>query len=219
MKNHRNNNSFRFVAAGIDSGIRMRLREATIIDSRFRLKEIDHFTIPLEYDGPVILFSSFEVLSNPMLNEIVERGFPLIVSGPASLLLRAFELGVADYLREPWSVEELLARCGRIASRFPIPVSNGLLTITSEGITGPGGSVDLSAAEGKLLRLLCSVPGRLVGRMELALRVGLENGSRALDVHICHLRKKLVQAVPAWANAHQGPIICERAKGYRFIPS
>ncbi len=213
------NGAFRVIAAGIDDGIRFRLKEAALVDPRFILEEsFSPDTVP-DCREPLLVLTTYKNFVSTQLNRLREQGIPVLVSGSGDTLLPSFEEGAADFLREPWGVEELLARCGRIVSRFPVPVADGLLTITSGGVSGPGGSVELSAAEGRLLRLLCSVPGQLVSRMDIALRIGLETGSRALDVHVCHLRKKLAKVVPAWSQKERSPIICERAKGYRFIPS
>jgi DNA-binding response OmpR family regulator len=215
----RYNGSFHVIAAGIDDGIRFRLKEAALVDPRFILEESFSAADLSGWPEPVLVLATFRNFDGSQLDRLRAHGIPVLVSGPGEMILPAFEEGAADFLREPWGVEELLARCGRIVSRFPVPVADGLLTITSGGVSGPGGSVELSAAEGRLLRLLCSVPGQLVSRMDIALRIGLETGSRALDVHVCHLRKKLAKAVPAWSQKERSPIICERAKGYRFIPS
>ena len=126
-------------------------------------------------------------------------GHPSLVfgSGPAALLRAAFALGCDDYLREPWEPDELDERLSRASAALGAALSFGegdyLLHGTSLVIRDSG-EVVLGGPESAILRLLLRNCGKIVDRQALWLAVWgrrPDADSRALDVHISSLRRKM----------------------------
>jgi DNA-binding response OmpR family regulator len=144
-----------------------------------------------------------EVLPAELFLATAEAGLPLVpifAYGPLRLMAPAFAAGCNDYLRDPWSLTELLARASRyerlrfLARSAGFELRNRALSLGAE----PGRSIALNEAESKILRLLLLNQGTVVTRQALALELwGQDRGpSRAIDVHIGRLRARLDTLVP-----------------------
>ncbi|MCX7023609.1 MAG: helix-turn-helix domain-containing protein [Spirochaetes bacterium] len=140
---------------------------------------------------------------------------PVFAYGKAESLEYAFASGCMDYLREPWTREELESRA---RARFLIALRgvSGRVQATPDGLSGPGGKVPLTTGEWKTLRLLLanrtnSVPRDAIARL---LGAATETGSRAVEMTISRLRRKLRTAAgsPSWRA-----IRCGRKRGYRLV--
>lgn len=159
------------------------------------------------------------------------REIPVIAYGPANLLRGALLAGCVDYLREPWTAEELSLRAhaalARVRARFCFPwgelaLEGSELCLQGKcacgaGGGGPGGRVRLTPIEAHILRALLSRRGEAVPREALALRAGgrpARKGSRALDAHVSVIRRKIHVAFP---EAGHRFIVAARGEGY-LIP-
>ncbi len=143
---------------------------------------------------------------------------PLIAYGPPALLRTGFLAGCADYLRDPWTPQELALRAEAVLARVPRGHAFpwGVLRLRGCTLRGPGAQLTLTAVEARILEALLAARGRPVPREALALcarrgRVARPAGSRALDMHVSALRRKVRAAFPA-----AGPrfITAVRGEGY-----
>lgn len=125
-----------------------------------------------------------------------ERRFmlPLVVSGPVSGMQEAFAWGCADYLVEPWSGGEALARCRRCAS---LTIGTVSLQLQDGSLHGRKRSLQLSPTELKILRLLLANRHLGCSKTALAEVLGQTDGGRATDMSISRLRKSLRSCDPA----------------------
>lgn len=134
----------------------------------------------------------------------------LIAFGPAECLRAAFLAGCDDYLREPWDPEELEARVERLASSRAVrrAAMGGRCELVGRmAVLSDGREVRLSAHEAVVARLLFANRGAVVSRRTLAFALwgrALDGPSRAIDVHVSALRKKLGRE----------SISCVRGQGY-----
>jgi len=151
---------------------------------------------PIHFDFP---YADLYILPAPRFLEIepTSRPFPAFAYGPEGLMAECFKIGCVDYLRDPWSLVELEAR----ASRFlytKISISAGALTLQGRQLFAPGTRLCLSEAEWKLLRLLFLNMNRSVPRAAIENMLGgrKKPGSRAVDVLVSSLRKKLETFLP-----------------------
>jgi DNA-binding response OmpR family regulator len=128
----------------------------------------------------------------------------LTARGDTADKVRAFDLGADDYLTKPFWPRELLLRA-RARLRRPglagtADLSFGPLRLDphrSAVQIGEAPFVSLTRAELAVLRALVQRHGEPVTRdwlVEHALGQDPEAGSRALDVHVSHLRRKLGDA-------------------------
>jgi DNA-binding response OmpR family regulator len=146
----------------------------------------------------------------------------LTAKGSEDDVLRGFEVGADDYVTKPFSLKQLLARVDAVLSRslpdVETPFAAGGLTVdpATSTATSPQGSVEVSAREIIILRLLSEEPGRIVSRRVLLRDVWeMPNPdaveTRTVDVHMGKLRKKL-------AGICSDSIQTVRGQGYRYVP-
>jgi DNA-binding winged helix-turn-helix (wHTH) protein len=155
------------------------------------------------------------VLPASALCEAACTAYPRIAYGSTRCLRASFLAGCSDYLREPWEPEELECRVFRMLRqrRDGHGAAWGCVVLRDMKVITAAGEADLSYPESLILNALLQNPGRVVPRAVLSYSVwGKQTpaGSRALDVHISALRKKLAPLVP------EGRISSCRGVGYRL---
>jgi hypothetical protein len=185
---------------------------ASLARSPFRFLASESPPPPGEADLYVVPAGAMESLA-------LDAGVPVIAHGSPNLLRSAFLAGCADYLREPWTAEELGLRALRILARrsgsFAFPW--GEVRFEGKDLRTPAGLLALSPRESRVLKQLLAARGSPVPRDALACRAWgkpAAAGSRALDMHVASIRRKVIAAIPA-----AGPrfITAVRGEGY-MIP-
>jgi hypothetical protein len=113
---------------------------------------------------------------------------PVLASGPPSLLAECLAAGCADYLREPWSIDEVEARLSRHsggAGKWPDTTGNW----DGRVLRGPGGQQQLSPGLSALLNLLLANRGACVTREALSAMLGSSPVlGRSIDMQVSRLR-------------------------------
>lgn len=160
-----------------------------------------------------------------LLTGPVQPAWPMIAYGPSTELPRLFLAGCADYLRDPWTPEELELRAlrtiaaARTATRFG---HGGSLRLSGRVLSGPEGTVSLRPQEVEILRMLLTNRGATVTRDALFYAIWGRlpvHRSRAVDMHVTALRRHLTAvAEPADAArpAAWRVIVTVRGRGYRL---
>lgn len=116
-------------------------------------------------------------------------------------MLRGFREGADDYVRKPFSLNELNARVDAALRRTRVThqahlLEVGDLVLDSEALTvsRAGKRLHLAPTEFRLLHALMLAPGRVLSRDSLLSQVwGLDSDveARTVDVHVRRLRKAL----------------------------
>jgi DNA-binding response OmpR family regulator len=132
-----------------------------------------------------------------------------------------FNAGGDDYVTKPFAFVELVARLRALLRRTvasePAPANGDLgglvLDPAAHAATGPGGSVQLTPTEFRLLAALAGRPGTVLRRRELvgaAWPDGAVVYDNTLDQYVVRMRRKLREVAPATA------IVTVRGVGYRL---
>jgi hypothetical protein len=147
--------------------------------------------------------------------ELPHYGPPVIAWGPAAMMRTSFLAGCEDYLRDPWTPEELglraLAALTRVKKRCRFPW--GEISFEGKDLLTPAGLTALTLHESRILAMLLRARGRPVPRLALAWSSGRTPSraeSRAIDVHVSSIRRKLKAAVPRAGRF----IVSVRGQGY-----
>jgi len=139
---------------------------------------------------------------------------PIIIvtaNGELNEKLHGFNLGADDYLVKPFDPLELVARVKAVLKRYGANNTEKKTVTTLPGLTidldsytvkVEGEPVDLTKREVELLHFLAVNPGRVFTREYLLKELwGYEysGGTRTVDVHINHLREKVVRPHLPWS--------------------
>jgi hypothetical protein len=126
---------------------------------------------------------------------------PVIAAGRAAHMRAAFLSGASDFLKEPWTPEELELRAAGImekrAARFDFPW--GILVLDGNAVRMNKTALALTLHQSRVLRVLLLNRGRPVPRGAIAYRLWGRpgpKGSRSVDVHVAAIRKKIRAALP-----------------------
>ena len=140
-------------------------------------------------------------------------------------LVKGFEAGGTDYIRKPFSIEELIVR---IKNQLNLKNSNGYQSVAKENensigsytfysgryeLHAPSGVIKLSQRDMQILSMLCANRNRVTDRKELLLSVWGDDSffnSRNLDVYIRKIRTLLSEDPSIEIQTIKG-------KGYLFI--
>lgn len=144
----------------------------------------------------------------------------LTARGEESNKVRAFDVGVDDYVTKPFSPRELVARIKAVLRRAAPPANDTPLNIgglrldpSSHRVTSGEHALELGPTEFRLLYFFMSNPERVYSRGQLLDRVWGDDvyiEERTVDVHIRRLRKALC------VTCHDHLIQTVRGAGYRL---
>jgi len=117
--------------------------------------------------------------------------------------IRGLNSGADDYLPKPFDPMELLARVRAVLRRAqpstsaaPVDVNGVRLEPSARVARQSGQEIELTSIEFDILDALLRSAGRVVSRNELMQRLYQRDATpydRSIDVHVSHLRRKLVQ--------------------------
>jgi len=130
-------------------------------------------------------------------------------------MAEAFREGCADYLRDPWGLEELTARAGRF-ERFSLSLEGRIVRVSHRRLACSGRQVSLGEAEYRAFRTLAWSLNAVVPRSALRAgpgQAGTGPESRAPDVLISGLRRKLGSLDPGLPGA----LRTIRGQGYLLV--
>jgi two-component system phosphate regulon response regulator OmpR len=147
----------------------------------------------------------------------------LTAMGEAEHRINGLERGADDYLAKPFEPRELVLRIQSILSRVPAPPPVLPITRIRFGacafdlrrgeLSRDGEAIKLTESEARLLRTLASHPGQPLTRERLATESEVSGSTRAVDVQVTRLRRKIEPdpKMPRYLHTVRG-------KGYLLRP-
>ena len=200
--------------AGYDTEVASHGREALDL---WRLKRIDLCVVDINMPT----MDGFEFLEIVRKSDLTTPVLLLSARDASEDIARGLRYGADDYVRKPFSVEELLLRVGAILRRTQgadddvITYGCGPLTmdIDRHEVTFAGEAIELSATEFRLLEMLISRLGRLVTREQLLRDIwgmDFETETTVVDTYISYLRRKV-------HRDNFTPITTVRGVGFKMI--
>jgi two-component system phosphate regulon response regulator OmpR len=145
----------------------------------------------------------------------------LTAMGESEDRIDGLEGGVDDYLSKPFEPRELLLRINAILRRAPAPkaalteVKLGAVVYDQvrEVLKQDGEIIRLTDVESVLLKVLAASPGAVLSREDLTELTGASGGTRAIDVQVTRLRRKIETnpKLPTYLQTVRG-------KGYVLSP-
>ncbi len=156
----------------------------------------------------------------------IDADIPILFLTAKSLkedVIKGFKIGADDYVKKPFSVEELIARVDAILRRSKIPSNElnhqivfqiGAFSFDSEFniLKINKEQIKLTDKESEILAELCRNQNEITNRRSLLIKVWGDDSffnSRSLDVYITKLRKYLKKDL----NVH---LVTIRSKGFKL---
>ncbi|MBS1962541.1 MAG: response regulator transcription factor [Bdellovibrionales bacterium] len=205
-------------------GFGYRIVNATSVDEAAKLLSTEEFDLVL-LDLTLPNREGYELIARAHADPKTAEIPMICVTGRTSVMdkVAAFSLGADDYVVKPYNLIELKARIearlkkakrrserDALIVEGPIQISRDTHQVLISGETGRR-ELDLTPIEFKLLVHLVKSPGRVYTREQLLI-AGRGSDSvvfeRAVDVHVCSLRKKL--------GAEAALIAAVPGVGYKF---
>tara|TARA_Y100000589_G_scaffold322199_1_gene354747 strand:- start:305 stop:1006 length:702 start_codon:yes stop_codon:yes gene_type:complete len=143
--------------------------------------------------------NGYEILRLLRLRGIQMQVLIISVRGREKDIIMGLELGADDYLIKPFSMPELNARLSARIRRSPNPsghyqAGDQKVNLDELTIESLGYKHQLSAREGRLLKIFLENPGRVMARnqiLDLVWGVDYLGTTRTVDNFVLNLRKKL----------------------------
>lgn len=173
---------------------------------------------PNNRSGPDLFIVDINLLEVFLENNNNPSSPKFIVHGEQKDLKIAFKAGCTDFLKEPWNNDELEARILKALDSKKNLVHWNKLTLSQKSISTGSHSVNISIEEYKILKKLIENSKEAVPREALLYALGGRKNidSRAADMHISNLRKK-IEFLKKIDSTCCGEITTIRSYGYMII--
>ena len=172
----------------------------------------DLIMLDLNLPGP----NGFKLLSAMNSNSLKTPVFMITVRSDETEMLKAFELGVSDYITKPFSLKVLEARIRRwvkkLCSESIVKIGLAVVDLIGAKVKIGEKQVELSRKEVLVLRYLLSNQGQILTRQQIldyAWGYDFEGTPRTVDNVILSIRKKLNDP-----NGPEASIQSHRGLGY-----
>lgn len=122
---------------------------------------------------------------------------PFMIYGNIKFIEKSFLVGCCDFLKDPWSFNELEIRTSRLINRDAIVVNQIVITFTNNFIKSKFRELPLTVNEYKILSVLTNNMDKIISRQSLYYRLGIKNEkSRVIDVYLNSIRSKISKIIP-----------------------
>lgn len=175
----------------------------------------------LKSDEPHISSDLLVLTLQELIKQKEHRAFdfiPFVIYGETELISRSFALGAADFIKSPFSLQELESRANRLIRSDLLIVGDNQINFSLTEMKNDDSRIPLSVSEYHILSMLIANTGRVVSRQSINYRLNLtDNSSRVLDVHINSLRNK-ISCLSSSPGSGKNVIRTVRGEGYTINP-
>lgn len=200
--------------AGYETEVASHGREALEL---WRTKHVDLCVVDINMPA----MDGFEFLETLRKSDLTTPVLLLSARDSSEDIARGLRYGADDYVRKPFSVEELLLRVGAILRRTrgapseDLTLACGPLVMDTDRheVSFADEVIELSATEFRLLEMLMSRLGRLVTREQLLRDVwgmDFETETTVVDTYVSYLRRKV-------HRDNFTPITTVRGVGFKMV--
>lgn len=122
---------------------------------------------------------------------------PFMVYGNVSFIEKSFIHGSCDYLKSPWTFNELETRAMRFLNNDKLCIDNMTITFSNHSISGDYITLPFTVNEYKILHTLANNMDKIISKESIYYRLEIRNtNSRVIDVYLNSIRKKISKIVP-----------------------
>ncbi len=122
---------------------------------------------------------------------------PFMVYGDVCFIEKSFIHGSCDYLKNPWTFNELETRAMRFVNNDKLCIDNMTISFSNNSISGDTTTLSLTVNEYKILYILANNMDKIISKESIYYHLEIENtNSRVIDVYLNSIRKKISKIVP-----------------------
>lgn len=122
---------------------------------------------------------------------------PFFIYGDVRFIEKSFILGSCDFLKDPWTFNELETRALRFINIDKLCIDKMTISFSNSFMSGDTLTVPLTVNEYKILSLLANNMDKIISKESIYYRLEIENtNSRVIDVYLNSIRNKFSQIIP-----------------------
>ncbi|MBI9096838.1 MAG: response regulator transcription factor [Spirochaetaceae bacterium] len=119
---------------------------------------------------------------------------PFIVYGDSQFIEKSFAVGAADFIKNPWSFNEIEIRAVRYINKDKLFINNIEIQFSNSSIQNSEYTLPMTVNEYKILSLLSNNLDKIISKENIYYKIGVKNDkSRVIDTYIHSIKKKINQ--------------------------
>ena len=119
---------------------------------------------------------------------------PFIAYGDSQFIEKSFAVGAADFVKNPWSFNEIEIRAVRYINKDKLFINNTIIQFSNSSIQNSVCALPMTVNEYKILSLLSNNLDKIISKENIYYKIGVKNDkSRVIDTYMHSIKKKINQ--------------------------